>query len=96
MAQVRRHLTRKPHSMFVKLCPTCNIDILDKDTFELSHDNMCCTPQKQSKGAEQEIQWYALYGQIELLVKSRDGSQRMLHVTLRRWNQPVLTIHVSR
>jgi hypothetical protein len=82
MSGVRRHLTRPPHSRFVKLCPTCNEDFLDSEIFELQHGydgGLCRYPQAQRKGdAAQLQQWDMLYGKIEALVISEGERQRTL------------------
>jgi hypothetical protein len=83
MAHVRRHLTRpvkgRSHLPFVKLCPTCNDDFLDKDEFEMSHGDqglLCDNPRKQRKGAiAQQMQWDALYIKVEALVSTQAGAQ---------------------
>ncbi|KAJ4373061.1 hypothetical protein N0V83_003352 [Neocucurbitaria cava] len=74
MGGIRRHLTRPlrkkrpPHLPFLKLCPTCNEDFLDRVEFEQNHGNegeACNNPQKQRKGDEgQQEQWDALYAKI--------------------------------
>lgn len=90
MAQIRRHLKRN-HSIFIKLCQACNIDILDKTQFELFHDKKCRTPGKQQKGAGQEVQWYALYEQIESIVRSAVGIERTTPSILKVFSYSWLT-----
>lgn len=74
MSAVRRHLTRPPHSRYLKLCPTCNEDILDQEVFESLHGTngrLCPTPRAQRKGpVAQKEQWNILYGKIDALVIS--------------------------
>lgn len=68
MSDVRRHLTRpirgRPaHLSFLKLCPTCNEDFVDKKVFEDHHGyegEICNNPQKQKKGEAAQAQWEAL------------------------------------
>jgi hypothetical protein len=90
MAQVRRHLTRpangRSHLPFVKLCPTCNDDFLDKNEFETRHGDkglFCDNPRKQRKGAiAQQMQWDALYVKVKALVFAQAGTQGTYsHVT---------------
>jgi hypothetical protein len=69
MSELRRHLTRgnRPHVPFLKLCPTCNEDILDRDEFEHahgSHGELCNNPQRQRRGTSADVQWKILYGKL--------------------------------
>jgi hypothetical protein len=75
MAPIRRHLIRA-HSIFVRLCPACNVDIFSKSDFDGSHGDRCEITNKQQKGTGQETQWYTLYEQIERIVQGGMSSAR--------------------
>lgn len=73
MAAVRRHLVRplprkkSPHLSFLKLCQTCNEDILDQSEFERFHGydgEMCPNERKQRKGDAQQAQYDKLCQKI--------------------------------
>lgn len=81
VAEVRRHLTRSlpgkqlPHLPFLKLCPTCNEDILDKAQMEQFHGKngeTCENPRKQRKGDAQQDQYHELYLKIKERLASGD------------------------
>jgi len=56
MADVRRHMERAKHVEFIRLCSTCNEDLIDKKEFEDKHgyrgEKCTKTPQKQARGTE--------------------------------------------
>ncbi|CAO2650036.1 Nn.00g013280.m01.CDS01 [Neocucurbitaria sp. VM-36] len=89
MGGIRRHLTRTlrnkkpPHLPFLKLCPTCNEDFLDKLEFERYHGNhgeKCTNPRKQRKGDEgQQAQWDALYSKVETYIMDHDMPSDLSH-----------------
>jgi hypothetical protein len=67
MAAVRRHVKRShiPSQVsFIKLCPACNEDIIDKEKFEHEHGKngeFCDSHQQQQRrGKAAEEQWNAL------------------------------------
>lgn len=63
-AEIRHHLKRSPHLIFIELCPTCNEQFLDKHVFECNHGyrgELCRNPQPQLRGeAKQLLQWRQL------------------------------------
>ncbi|KAF2278945.1 uncharacterized protein EI97DRAFT_223978 [Westerdykella ornata] len=67
MAAIRRHIERS-HNTFVKLCSTCNENILDEAKFYEKHGQKgeLCTgpPRSQAKGAAAEAQWTELCGAL--------------------------------
>ena len=85
MSAIRQHLTRKPHSLYLKLCPSCNTDILDEAEFTSQHGGNCQTPQKQRRRFGQEEQWHALYSIIRNRLVSQHNPQ------CKQLNQPQWT-----
>jgi hypothetical protein len=83
MSAVRRHLIRPSRGysaqlMFLKLCPTCNEDIINKSDFELHHGingQLCNIVRRQRKGAKVKEQWDALYQQVEATMQSPSTPQ---------------------
>ncbi|KAF2024297.1 hypothetical protein EK21DRAFT_117891 [Setomelanomma holmii] len=77
MSQVRRHLIRPSKGYpaqlsFLKLCPTCNEDIVDRDEFEKFHGQngqLCNLVRQQRKGEKAKEQWNALYHTVETHLK---------------------------
>lgn len=63
MAEVRRHLKREHKELvpFIKLCVTCNEDIIDPTAWESNHNKFCTNPRKQRRGVLANEQWNALY-----------------------------------
>jgi len=84
VSAVRTHLTRKlpegkpPHLPFLKLCRTCNDEILDESEFENLHgkDGLKCeTPRQQRKGdAGQQEQYEILCSKVEAYIVAQ-GTQ---------------------
>ncbi|XPS72609.1 hypothetical protein M3J09_004774 [Ascochyta lentis] len=76
MAEVRRHLTKRPHALFIRLCKTCNEDILDEDEFKREHGpegELCHTVHQQRKGdAGQKVQWQMLYDKLKGLLNLQE------------------------
>ncbi|ORX93467.1 hypothetical protein BCR34DRAFT_239516 [Clohesyomyces aquaticus] len=70
VSAVRRHLVRgqKPHLQFLRLCPTCNEDFIERTEFERFHGyhgEWCQNPKKQRRGHEgTRKQYNALYEKI--------------------------------
>ena len=67
MADVRRHMVRKAHVNFLRLCPTCNETFMDKNLFESAHGyggQYCNINKKQHRGEAADAQWHRLYGMI--------------------------------
>lgn len=67
VSALRTHLKRPlpgkrpPHLAFLKRCPTCNEDILDKLEFEERHGTeKCTTPRPQRKGDEGQARQYEM------------------------------------
>ncbi|KNG51002.1 hypothetical protein TW65_71831 [Stemphylium lycopersici] len=67
VSALRTHLKRPlpgkrpPHLAFLKCCPTCNEDILDKLEFEERHGTeKCTTPRPQRKGDEGQARQYEM------------------------------------
>lgn len=85
VSAVRTHLTRRlpkgrpPHLPFLKLCTTCNEDLLDEHEFEAYHgkDGLKCeTPRQQRKGdAGQQEQYDILCSKVETYIITQ-GNQR--------------------
>jgi len=85
MSAVRTHLTRDlpkgtpPHLPFLKLCTTCNEDILDDVEFETRHgvDGMKCeTPRPQRKGATgQHEQYDLLCSKVEAYIAAQKNQR---------------------
>ncbi|EUC26644.1 hypothetical protein COCCADRAFT_31608 [Bipolaris zeicola 26-R-13] len=74
MADLRHHLTTRPgrgyrrQLPFLKLCPTCNNDFIDKEVFESRHGyrgELCNNRQPQRRKANAQMQWELLYRQVE-------------------------------
>lgn len=77
MADVRRHLSRPPHLIFIELCPMCNENFLDKDVFDREHgDNgqFCDIIGSQSRGQRQWQQWRQICEQLKKLINVSDHS----------------------
>jgi hypothetical protein len=67
MSGIRRHLLRN-HLDFLKRCPTCNEDFINKDKFERGHGingEFCSVVRKQRRGVSIEEQWQSLYQKLE-------------------------------
>lgn len=65
MSDVRRHLERS-HRVFVKLCNTCNEDIIDQSEFENVHGGLCRSPVgDQRRGNRAEEQWLRLFRKLK-------------------------------
>lgn len=62
MAEVRHHLSRPPHSKFVKLCTICNEDFIHRDVFEQGHGkgSNCDTKGPQRRRELKIVQWQLL------------------------------------
>lgn len=83
MSAVRRHLTRPSRGYpaqltFLKLCPTCNEDVIDQTVFEAHHGlngQLCNTVRRQRKGDKVKEQWDALYRKVETLVELSSTSK---------------------
>lgn len=85
VSAVRTHLTRRlpkgrpPHLPFLKLCTTCNEDLLDEHEFEAYRGKdgfKCETPRQQRKGdAGQQEQYDILCFKVETYIITQ-GNQR--------------------
>ena len=85
VSAVRTHLSRKlpkgkpPHLPFLKLCKTCNEDILDEHEFETLHgkDGLKCeTPRQQRKGnVGQQEQYDILCSKVEAYITTQSNQQ---------------------
>ena len=65
-SQIRTHLIKgkSPHVQFLKLCGTCNEDILDEEEFEQHHGSRCNTQKSQRRKGDHVLQWIALYRKL--------------------------------
>ncbi|KAH8692550.1 hypothetical protein GQ44DRAFT_734017 [Phaeosphaeriaceae sp. PMI808] len=90
MSEVRRHLTRSsagypPELAFLRLCPTCNEDIIDKAEFEDHHGyrgQLCNNRRSQRRGDGAMIQWDSLYQKLQarLIAQTQIGpNMNMIH-----------------
>lgn len=68
MTEIRRHLQRRPHLMFVELCPSCNENFLDKEIYDQYHGaegQFCDIMGSQPRGQGQLKQWRLLCDQLK-------------------------------
>jgi hypothetical protein len=87
VSAVRTHLIRQlpearpPHLPFLKLCRTCNDDILDKIEFETLHGKdglKCDKPRQQRKGnAGQQEQYDILCSKVEAYIVAQRSQTGM-------------------
>lgn len=66
MSDIRRHINRAHRPVFLKLCKTCNEDILSEAEYESYHGAHCKNVQQQRRGNSeaQKTQWNNLYRKL--------------------------------
>ncbi|KAF2648623.1 hypothetical protein K491DRAFT_239579 [Lophiostoma macrostomum CBS 122681] len=65
MSDVRRHLERSPHKIYIRLCKTCNEDIIDQSEYNNLHGGKCRTVGGQRRGGQAEEQWNRLFKKLK-------------------------------
>ncbi|KAH7093613.1 hypothetical protein FB567DRAFT_544949 [Paraphoma chrysanthemicola] len=74
MSEIRRHIERS-HGYFVRQCPTCKEDILNKRIFDRRHGTQNCRRVRKGRrgSAARHEQWNMLYDKVEAIERGRPG-----------------------
>lgn len=69
MSELRTHMTREnknrePHLTFLKLCKTCNHDVIDEKVFTVAHGAHCHNHRPQQKGPAADTHYRAFSAMV--------------------------------